>query len=405
LPKLGQVPTGNWTGIKWIAIPGGHAPAVTGDQATVVGSGQGYSEFIWDPSRRTLTPWFSADGLTWKAGAKLDTSAWASYLKDWDGAGAASDPQWHDDCGFGATDFAEGPQAMLLRGYVECGATCGGAGSAAATWVSPDGLSWTPATIPEVVSGAISGGSSGFVALSTANSTTELWTSQDGRAWTKGSLPPEAVAPGAWANTPVSIAGGFVLAGVVTVKKGHESGDGGGCGAGVDLTEHQAALWWSPDGTTWTRDSLSRATPTYLGISMDAHRIDDHTVVAIETLYSNTDTGSTTTIEWVSSDGKSWTVLNGNPVDETSAWEGPGSPCPYAGCIVEGWDRGLIYAWNSDQSAATVSAFNDRLALVTLKQTGALPWWDQNVGLVMGPSGILASDGGTRFWIGVPTVG
>ena len=405
MPKLGPVPTGNWTGIKWIAIPGGHAPAVTADQARLLGSGRGYSEFIWSPSRRTLTPWLSPDGLTWKAGAKLDTSAWMSYFKNYDAAtGGGSDPAAHDDCGFAATDFAEGSQTLLLRGYVVCGAPCGGAGSAAATWVSPDGISWTPTTTPDgLVSYEISGGSSGFVTLGTANSTTELWTSQDGRAWTKGSLPPDAVAPGASANTPVSIAEGFVLAGVVTVKKGHESGGGGVCGGGVNLTEHQAALWWSPDGTTWTRDSLSRATPTYLDISMDAHRIDDHTVVAIESLYS--DTGTTTTIEWASNDGKSWTVLKGNPVDETAAWELRGAPCVSGGCIVEGRDRGLIYAWNSDHSAATVSAFDDRLALVALKQTGALPWWDKNVGLVMGPSGILASDGGTRFWIGVPTAG
>ena len=48
-------------------------------------------------------------------------------------------------------------------------------------------------------------------------------------------------------------------------------------------------------------------------------------------------------------------------------------------------------------------AFNDKLTLVALKQSGDLPW--KGVQYVLGPTGLLATDGGNRFWIGVPTAG
>jgi hypothetical protein len=412
LPKLGPVPTGDWTGINWIAIPGGHSPMVPATDWTqpvstesLQGWSKGYSQFMWDPHNRTLTPWLSADGLTWKAGMRLDTQSWAPFFKEYDsGFDAASDARPHDNCSLVVTNFSEGPQALLLIGYVECNASsCAVATSDTAIWVSTDGLSWTPATIPKgLFSGAISGGSSGFLGIGTENFKDALWTSLDGRTWTKGALPPQAVASGSRISNVISMASGFVLSGVVTVKKGHQAGSGGGCGWAEDLSQYQAALWWSADGRSWTRDPLTHAEPTYLSLNMAVHAIDDHTAVAIESLSGDT---GTTTIEWASNDGKSWTLLDGHPIDEIAAYLGQGCPCSSGGCIVAGRDRGLVYAWNTDKTAATLSAFNDRLALVALMQTGDLPWWDQSVVLVMGPSGILASDGGTRFWIGVPTVG
>jgi len=66
--------------------------------------------------------------------------------------------------------------------------------------------------------------------------------------------------------------------------------------------QYQGALWWSPDGTTWTRDALSGANPTYNPVDMRAIRIDDHTVVAAQTIAGST-------VEWASTDGKTWTRL------------------------------------------------------------------------------------------------
>ena len=156
----------------------------------------------------------------------------------------------------------------------------------------------------------------------------------------------------------------------------------------TDLSKYQGALWWSPDGTTWTRDALSGANPTYNPVDMRTIRIDDHTVVAAQTIAGST-------VEWASTDGKAWTRLKGNPV-YSGARIGE-----FRGDLIAGWDRGMI------QDGSTLSVFSDKLALVTLKQTGDLPWWDEDgyLQLALGPSGLLACDRGTRFWIGVPTAG
>ena len=393
LPSLNPVPAGLWTGIKWIAISGGHSPAVPAslpdeEFPTIIlaGSSKGYAEFAWNSSKRTLTPWFSADGLSWNAGANLDLGAWTSYFKLYDAQNDGSDSEWHDRCEFWDSNFQEGPQALLLRASLHCGGdTCGTPDvSGQASWTSENGVSWTPAIIPGTVTGLVSGGSRGFVALGSDGPISTIWTSHDGRAWTQGKLPPAALAVGSYAESPVSFAGGYVLPGVVMATKGSQTGGSSGCiSDGMDLSQYQGALWWSPDGSTWTRDTLSGATPTDKGVSMSLVRIDEHTVVAVQQL------GDTKT-EWVSVDGRTWTTRNGKIAFDS-------------GDEVVGRDRGLIQS--CDGGFATLCVFNDKLDLVTLKQSGDLPWWDDGPQLVLGPTGILASDDGNRFWIGVPTAG
>jgi hypothetical protein len=48
-------------------------------------------------------------------------------------------------------------------------------------------------------------------------------------------------------------------------------------------------------------------------------------------------------------------------------------------------------------------SFNSGLNLVSVKQTGDLPWTADQ--LVLGPTGLLVTEDGTRFWIGVPSAG
>jgi hypothetical protein len=340
---------------------------------------------MWNAHKRTLTPWLSADGLTWKAGTRFDLSIWAASFKEYDSE------KWsdHDECAVVLDNFQEDLGSLLLVDHVVCSdGKCGFSSmTPVTTWISPDGLSWTVATVPSTVNPIlIYGGSSGFIALGSAGSTATVWTSPDGRTWTQGALPAEALAAGAHVSDPVSFADGFVLPGVVRLKSGHRAVSDGCPGDVTDLSQYQGALWWSPDGTTWTRDTLSGANPTYNPVDMRTIRIDDHTVVAVQTIAGST-------IEWASTDGKAWTRLKGNPVYSGA------SIGDFRGDLIAGWDRGMI------QDGSTLSVFSDKLALVTLKQTGDLPWWDEYLQLVMGPSGLLACDGGTRFWIGVPTAG
>ena len=126
LPSLSPVPSGAWTGLRWIAIPGGHSPAVPapppgwGTGVTLAGFSKGYLEFMWNAHKRTLTPWLSADGLTWKAGTNFDLSSWAASFKDYDSDNNGSDPTHHDECAVVLDNFQESPDSLLLVGHVEC---------------------------------------------------------------------------------------------------------------------------------------------------------------------------------------------------------------------------------------------------------------------------------------------
>ena len=165
LPSLSPVPSGAWTGLRWIAIPGGHSPAVPapipgwGTGVTLAGFSKGYLEFMWNAHKRTLTPWLSADGLTWKAGTRFDLSIWAASFKEYDSE------KWsdHDECAVVLDNFQEGLGSLLLVNHVVCSdGKCGFSSmTPVTTWTSPDGLSWTVATVPSTVNPIlISGGSS-----------------------------------------------------------------------------------------------------------------------------------------------------------------------------------------------------------------------------------------------------
>lgn len=397
LPTVGPVPTGAWTGINWLAIPGGHSPALPGGAtgsgyATLEGWSRGYVEFMWNPMNRSLTPWVSADGLTWRAGTKLDTSPWQDDFRSYD-QGNPKDRAYHDDCYFLADDFQEGPATLMLTGIAYCTGECTNTfWTEEETWTSADGTSWK---LAEHQPGWwLSGGSSGFISYDASSALGSIWTSTDGSAWSPGALP--TVPAGSWINSPVAIAGGYVLPGVVMVKKGHQpdgpgTGDGGrhwGCpGDGTgDLSLYQAALWWSPDGKTWTRDTLTGATTSgYDLYDMTLTRIDDHTVVADAGFESN---NGWSDIEWVSQDGKTWTHLKGDPVDT----------------VVAGRARGLVYGDSISANSywPNLLCFNGGSTLTKLHQTGEIPWTDSPQ-MVLGPSGLLVTVDGSQFWIGVLT--
>ena len=402
LPSVGPVPSGAWTGLTWLAIPGGHSPAIPtrasqdwyGPDGLIEGWSQGYIEFVWNRKLRTITPWGSPDGLNWTAGAKLDVSPWAAYFKESDAANdqESPDPNWHDNCRLTIENFQEGPGVLLMSAYVTCneGGICAGpddeniVSSEPSVWTSADGLAWTSAPALKRVGWEgprISGGSSGFIVMEDSR----VWTSLDGRTWQDGTLP--VIEKGESIGQPVAIAGGFVLPGVVKTKSGHITTSIGGCiVSGADLSRYVGALWWSADGISWTPDSIPGVKASYNGVSMRVDRIDDHTLVAQEL-------AAEAVIEWVSRDGQTWTRLTGAPVD-------------YSGSnIVAGRDRGLVYTdTGGDESVRTFSAFDGGTSFATLKQAGAVPWIE-NWQMALGPTGLLVTEDGTRFWLGVPTAG
>ena len=405
LTSLAPVAAGQWTGINWIAIPGGHAPAIPASTGAEDGSGgaiegwsKGYVDFVWDAHKRTVTPWSSTDGLTWRQGAKLDLSPWTDYLKTYDAANDGSDPQHHDDCSFDVGNFQQGPATLLVQGFVGCNAQslcAGGYDNNHITWTSSDGLSWTPGKLPYAApdhEDTISGGSSGFIGMDYSTSRPTIWVSSDGQTWRRGVLPAETQTAGSSVGYPVSFSGGLVLPGVVTVNSGHRTSDGD-CGGNEDTSRYQGALWWSPDGISWTRDNLTGASPTTGSVDMNVARLDDHTIAAEQT----TSDGE---IEWVSTDGKTWTRLESNPVEiHHSILSGVVVDLNNAGALV-GADRCVI--WNDTSVGRDFSVFDARFDLVTLNQTGDRPSWGQ---MALGPTGLLVTQDGSQLWIGVPTAG
>ena len=399
MPPVKAAPADPWSAINWIALPGGHYPAVStaegaGDpNATLVGWHGGFIEFLWDPVARTLTPWVSSNGLTWRSGSRMDLSYFADDFKEMDDQAsefAAETPgpgespfttaeidEMRYGCSFVEYQFEEGPSTFLLRGYLHCGDRCGNLMDSGndAMWVSPDGLNWTFVNVPKTLgmdAGSISGGSSGFAAVNGAG--TQLLISADGITWHSGAFP-----PGTNRSEAVSFAAGFVMGDAVVLVKGHNNLSVEGCiQSGADLVKYQARFWLSSDGINWT------ATHTGIvgyGVSVQMTRLDDHLVIGDERSDAHE-------YQLASTDGKTWTQLNGPLIDTTPLLCGRDQ-----GFIVDGGDSGTV-----------LKTFDSSLKLITVKQTGDLPWDDLDATRwAIGPTGILATADGERFWIGVPS--
>jgi hypothetical protein len=392
LPSLGPTPSTTWKGINWIAIPGGHSPALpapTGwddSRGTLESWSKGYVEFMWDSHSRVLNPWASSDGLNWKSGHSLDISPWKAYFHDWDTLNGPTDPS-RDECMI-FPSLVEGPSSLLMSSDILCngGTEYCGISNLQLLWTSSDGLSWDLVNPKAFAAGSqISGGDSGFVALKATAGKPALWTSSDGRTWNRATLPSAIHESASSSDVAASFAGGFVLPAALIQKKGDRAE--GSCEVGpADQSTNLGALWWSPDGTTWTRDSLDIG-GVKGAVEMRVYSIDDQTLLADETVWT-TDGSWSSDLYWASHDGKNWTLLQG---------------MPNGGYPAAGRDRGLFCSWGPGK-ASTLSVIDAGLNVVVLKQTGSIPWID-NWQMAPGPNGVLVTDDGSRFWMGVPTTG
>jgi hypothetical protein len=393
LPSVGPVPAGTWTGINWIALPGGHYPQVPAlseygeSNASITSWSKGYVEFIWNPAKLTLTPWASADGLTWHSGPRLNTSVFALGPDD------------RGYCEFWLGGTAEGPSSILIRGVAFCFGGCGGPViTDEGMWVSSDGFAWTAVdetrAFPGGEVGTITGGSGGYVALGSANKHQILLTSTDGIAWRQSALPTELLATTSDAQDVVPFNGGYVVGGTVLARTGTppDQTHYGGCASGggddpIRQPVYLPAAWWSPDGNSWTRDDLPGAASQAI-VSLSFTQLDDHALIADETTYRSdwTDGPSRT---WISTDGRTWTAH-----------------APIPGSIMRSGGHTLICSANAADAprAYSFSVFDSSYNLVPISQTGPEPWIDASQ-MVFGPTGLLVTKDGSRFWLGVPTAG
>jgi hypothetical protein len=380
LPTVGASPNGPWSGIRWISAgpvfpplptsPDGTADATTVD---VFGWSRGYVGFAEvadesSPASPTLTivATSSTDGLHWSANQPIDLTGLDSPVF--------------------VTDVVEGPTGLLAVGY-EGGGTCGGPVSAVALWTSTDGRAWHRVHLPrDFAEGrvyTVDAGSTGFIASGTLKDgvTQALWLSRDGTSWHSVHLPRstfgKVVVDGA-----TDFSAGFVVSGVILGQDG--------CGGPAHITP---SLWWSRNGTIWTRSALSGTAPAH-DATMTVTRISDRTLMAVASVWDGSTQRTSQTV-WVTTNGRTWARVRSPSklLDST---------------ILSNGQRGLVVLDPLDNvGPPTIATVAGDLAVTPLQQKGdgpvatdATPVWVS----AFGPTGVVVlSTDDSNLWLGVPT--
>jgi hypothetical protein len=260
-----------------------------------------------------------------------------------------------------------------------------------ALWTSPDGLTWTRVQSPAFFTSAsvytVDAGSTGYIASGTLKDgvTQAVWLSADGRSWRQVALT-KATFGNFVVDGATDFAAGYVISGTVASN--------GGCGG--EASVFTPSLWWSANGTSWTRSKLTGAGPAS-DAWVTVNRISDHALMAIASRWDDT-SQTYDQLVWVTSDGRTWNVVK--------------SPSTMLSTnILTNGQRGLlVLAPSDDNGPPTIATVGDDLTVTTLNQTGGGPvgsstnWASWMPFAAFGPTGvvILSSDG-LNLWLGVPT--
>jgi len=365
-PVIGEAPAGSWSALRWL---GAGALPLTTTEVTVRGWSGGYVAFEQSPGSDesgndlpvVIRATSSTDGLHWSAPTTLKTDFKGSYQ---------------------ISSIVEGPGGLLALGY-PYGDTCGGPSSVFALWSSADGRSWERLTMPKAFIAnrvqTISGGRAGFIAFGTKadGPTPAIWTSTNGRAWTSRALP--VLSSGKLAlDAAVSFDSGYVLLGAVLGEEG--------CGGPAHV---KPAVWFSTDGSSWTRANLPGALkdPT---ANLTIRSFGDR-VLVMQVPQGDVSTAPA----WTSTDGLTWSSA------------GVISPDVVWGPISDGRHAVMIVSPESGVGLPSVTGVDGSGASVVLRQDGDEPLLSEDVpgyAYAVGPTGLLAVryDGGAS-WLGLPS--
>ncbi len=365
---VGAAPDGRWTSLQWIN-PGPAFPRLkqgSSDifQLQLYGWSHGYVAFGSDggqgtSQRPTLVSTSSPDGVHWTPASPVSI-------------GSAPDQ-------IDIVQVAEGPAGLLAVGHLPEG-TCGGPPVIAGLWHSTDGTTWQAVPLPKDMTRGhvetLDGGSAGYIATGKrSDGTPGIWLSLNATTWK--SLPrPKPPTGTLVVNGAVSFADGLVVAGAVVGPEG--------CGGGSSI---HPAVWWSLDGSSWTREPLPKAS-TALSASLRIEKLSDDELVAV-------DNSGDAPKAWVSTDGRQWTAIAA-PTDEA-----------LYGTFGDGRRAVVAVAGPNDIGPLTYMTIGDQLEVAPMAQTGdgpadavdSLPWIS-----AVGPTGVIAlmSDG-SQLRLGLPS--
>jgi len=400
LPSVPTAPSGTWGSVNWTALPatpefGANVSAAGGGSTfQVFGWSRGYVGFAINPNNQTLVSSYSTDGVHWHAGQTLDPAAA-------DSSGLMM-----------IRTVVESPAGLLAVGWT------GGCGEeyVDSLWTSPDGISWQPEDMGPVFGHypievtRISGGAAGYVAVgydlslavnSVPAHNSLVWTSKDGRNWQRVALEASPFKNSA-INDGVSISGGFVLAGTSGL---------GNCGYSVEPGETTSAapapapvltptVWWSADGSTWTRKSLPGAVATDDGDTW-ACSVSDQAMLVVFGVGDSSHA-------WGSKDGRNWIRVKLPPnIAETD--------------IITTGQHNLVVKpatapdatvyYDVTSGPLLLRTIDDSFAVSSVIQTGDVPnlvyyqGGNYTYGLVaIGPTGVVVTNAdGSQLWFGTPS--
>jgi hypothetical protein len=294
VPSVSPAPTPSPSGLTPVPAPWGGlrwpAPIVLPDANSVEGvttfDGQLFAvgHIVGTGGQNPVAVWRSSDGTTWtplaQSGATFAGDAFVESLV--------------------AT-----PDGLLAWGPAG-GSTCTGQGEGQATcvppsdviWRSPDGSNWTrdASAFAGAWLQAIARGTHGFVAIGDMGwDRPAIWLSDTGATWQRLALP-AAVFADAHFSTVRATSTGYVLAG------GTGSISVSVTGGPMATASKVAAGWWSPDGRTWTKATVTRATET--GSNLGTISVGSHGLVATGASPAERDHAA-----WTSADGGTWTPI------------------------------------------------------------------------------------------------
>jgi hypothetical protein len=404
LPSVPPAPSGTWKSINWTALPttpefGAHSPAA-GSTFQVFGWSRGYVGFAITPgqptddqvaagilSDPTVVSSYSADGVHWHTGQKLDTAEASSNLAV-------------------IRTVIEGPAGLLAVGWW---------GSCASEfldslWTSTDGISWQPVNVSEAFGqqpmpiAHISGGAAGYVAV--AYKSAAVWTSKDGRVWQRVPLGTGPL-KNSLINDGTAVSGGFVLVGTEGTADCEVSAAPVGPAEPTPAPVlSKAAVWWSADSSSWTHVSLPGAVAGSGYQDTWVSRLGDQSLLVVVDAYSS---GSSSRSAWASKDGRTWTSVK-LPADINQP------------AIISGGQHNLIVeaamGTNDIGDPMVVSGklglqtIDDGFSLVSVNQSGDVPellysnWGGPNsYGMVaLGPTGVVLTNAdGSQLWFGTPS--